>query len=124
MVSLWDMLRFYADKFVEVLNILNQIESLMAQPEFLLKKNESLLSFYIDKLEQMEKHLEEMKLPVSAKQAFKLHRCLTNNCYDRLDIAGVVIKEYSVELRKRIEDELEGRTFFRAYPVVTHTHYI
>ena len=91
--------------------MLNQIESLTAQPEFLLK-NKGILNFYADKLKQMEQYLEELKLPASTKQAYKLRYFLTINNNDRPDVAGIIIKEYSQELRSRIEDELEGLTFF------------
>ena len=110
-VSLWDMLRFYADQFVEVCNYLNRVEALMAQPQSLLQIG-GLLNFYAGELDKLRDHLKEMNLPISAKQARRLHTVLTSFNDNSPDAVGQVIKQYSEELTERIADELEGRTFF------------
>ena len=109
-VILWDMLRFYADRFVKVINGLHLVEVMMAQPESFLK-NEGLVTFYADEVKQLHGHLEELNLAVSSKKALLLYLVLTSSSNDSPAAAGQVIKQYSEDLRERIADELEGKTF-------------
>ena len=109
-VSLWDMLRFHADLFVKVINGLHLVEDLLRQPESFLK-NEGMVKFFGDQVKTLYYHLEEVKLPISAKKAFSLYILLSNNTTDAHDAMGQVVKRYSEELRDRIADELEGKTF-------------
>ena len=110
-VSLWDMLRFYADKLVEILNMIDRVESMLIEPETFLK-NEGVVTFYASRVKEMQEHLEEVRLPLSAKQASKLHMILaTKNSYSP-ESAGILLKRCSEELRERLADELAGRTFF------------
>ena len=109
-VILWDMLRFYADRFVKVINGLHLVEVMMAQPESFLK-SEGLVAFYADEVKQLHGHLEELNLAVSSKKALLLYLVLTSSSNDSPAAAGQVIKQYSEDLRERIADELEGKTF-------------
>ena len=110
-VSLWDMLRFHADKFVEILNILNTVEGLMAVPQP-IAVNRPLLRHFHTNVQRLEKLLQEMNLQVSAKKANQVHVMLTNVEQKDAEPWGVVLKRSCEELRERIAHELEGKAFY------------
>ena len=118
-VSLWDMLRFHADKFVEVFNVLNGpdfiigLEKAKGTVEFPDPLWDRLLRYASRHVENLREQLQELGLPVSAKRAGELYLNLTTS------VPGVspetrrrLIKQDIEELRRRVADELEGRAFF------------
>ena len=110
MVSLWAMLRFHADVLVKVINGLNLVEKLLGQSATFLE-NESLRPYFAGQVNELFGHLTEAKLTMSAKKALQLY-LLLNDKDETGSATGELIKRYSNELRERIEDELEGKTFF------------
>ena len=112
LVSLWEMLRFFADKFVEVFNILNLIEDLTASvPESILKDTD-ILAFWATQVKQLHGQLEELELPVSAKKALTVHAMLTEASPDSPRAWGSLVKQNCKELRERVAHELEGRAIY------------
>ena len=109
-VSLWEMLRFYADMFVEVINGLNLVETMLGKPEIFLR-NKSMVDHYAGKVNELREHLEETNLKLSAKKASELYYAMIGG-NNNPEAYGIVIKQYSAELRSRIADELEGRVFY------------
>ena len=111
-VSLWEMLRFHADKFIEVLNLLNSLEILMQQPGSQLK-NMKNVDFFVSQVEQLHGQLEDLGLPVSAKKADQIRIALTLTGPDERSSAwGHLITGYCKELRERVAHELEGRAIY------------
>lgn len=110
-VSLWDMLRFHADKFVEVFNLLNTVESLLETPQTLLADQDTL-SFIGGQLDSLQEQLLGLNLRLSAKTANKLHFSLTKASRDNPDAWARFVKRISEELRERIADELEGKAIY------------
>ena len=110
-VSLWDMLRFYADKFVEVLNLLNAAENTLQKPRLLLAEQETL-SFFSDQVNDLREHLLELNLGVSAKAAFRLYVGLTKTNRDNPEVWALYVTRLSEELRQRVADELEGKAIY------------
>ena len=55
-VSLWDMLQFYADKFVNVFNTLDLVEGRLGNPNDLMK-DEVGLSYVDSQLQQLHDQL-------------------------------------------------------------------
>ena len=111
-VSLWNMLRFHADKFVEVLNYLNLLETLMGQSESQLKDMTNV-AYYGSMVEQLNGQLKDLGLKVSAKKAHQLHFALTQISADeRSHVWGTIIGKHINELRERVADELEGKAIY------------
>ena len=110
-VSLWVMLRFYADKFVEILNTLATVEALMADPQS-LASNAPLLRHFDGAVQSLKKQLRDMGLQVSAKKAEQVHIGLTNVKLKEVDAWGVVLKRNCEELRERVAHELEGKALY------------
>ena len=110
-VSLWDMLRFHADKFVEILNTLASLEALMADPHS-LASNAPLLRHFDGTVQSLKKQLREMGLEVSAKKADQVHIGLTNVKLRDADAWGIVLKRNCEELRERVAHELEGKALY------------
>lgn len=113
------MLRFHADKFVEVFNLLSRLEFIIGLAE--QNRNaevpdshlNSLLDYAGSQVKNLHEQLQVLGLPVSAKKADELHYDLTTV------IPGVsprtrcqVIKQNSEELRRRVQDELEGKAIY------------
>ena len=114
-VSLWDMLRFYANTFVEVLNTLSQLEGVLGLA--VLNKTveipDSVLVYVGSQVKNLHEQLQKLGLPVSAEKANELDFGLTT------PVLGVspstrykMVKQNSEELRRRIADELKGKVFF------------
>lgn len=110
-VSLWDMLQFYADKLVEALNTLNRFEVIFMQTALPLQ-NEDMIKSYDNQVKRLQKILEDIKLNVSARQAHTLSIVITNADNNSPEAKAAVIKQYSEELRSRIADELDGKSFY------------
>ena len=87
MVSLWDMLRFYADKFVKVLNLLRIVEGLMEQQESQLRELDTL-DFVGARVNDLLGQLKDLNLPVSAKTADDLHFSLTHTPPTNVPVCG------------------------------------
>ena len=120
MVSLWDMLRFHADKFLGLFNLITDIEKAMEKHGSFLEANHAA-AVIIALVEQLLVELDALKLHVSAAKADQI--CKTLTLFDS-ELAAPMsqnIKRYCTELRERIVHELKERTFL-AYPVYTHTH--
>src|SRR5262249_33163694 len=101
-MSLRDMLRFHADKFIAVLNLLTAVENLLSDPQHsLLGTNET--AYITSKLDEMLAQLAELQLNVSRKKAEQLRYALTSNNSSPSRLA-----RYCEDLRERIQDELEG----------------
>ena len=105
------MLRFHAHKFVEVLNLLNSVEVILADPQGLLGRHE-MLNHFGEQVQLLREQLLELNLPVSAKTAARLTFGLTKPDHDKPDTWAVYIKRLIEELRKRVEDELEGKAIY------------
>ncbi len=110
-VSLWDMLRFHADKFVEVLNLLKSVEDLMARPQAVIS-DPSLLQYWDKEVQRLKEQLEELGLRVSAKMAHRVHIGLTHVDRESPDGWAMTIRKYCGELRERVADELEGKAIY------------
>ena len=112
LVSLWEMLRFHADKFIDVLNLLNWLEKLVLQSESQLKGITNL-DFIGSEVGQLHGQLKELDLPVSAKKAQQIRSALTDFSPDeRSTTWGQIIKDYCDELRERVVHELEGKAIY------------
>ena len=110
-VSLWEMLRFHADKFVEVLNLLNTVETLLAAPKDLLS-DPDMLSYFGDEVQRLKGQLLGMNLWLSAKEAERLSFGLTKSNRDKPDAWALYIKRHIEKLRERVADELEGKALY------------
>ena len=111
-MNLWEMLRFHADKFINVLNLLNTLEQLVLQSESHLKDMTNL-DFIGSEVEQLNGQLKELDLPVSAKKAQQISSMLTDFSPDERSTAwGQIIKGYCEELRERVAHELEGKAIY------------
>ena len=110
-VSPWDMLRFHADKFVEILNLLKTAENLMASPQAVLS-DPSLLQHWDKEVQLLKEQLDELGLRVSAKMAHRVHIGLTHVNRESPDGWAMMIKKYCEELRARVADELEGKAIY------------
>lgn len=71
-MSLWGVLRFPADKFVNVLNTLNLVESIIADPEAFLRE-EGNLPYFQNEVKSLREQLMGIDLRMSAKTADRLH---------------------------------------------------
>ena len=60
-MSLWDMLRFYADKFVSALNVLGNLEVLLDQPDKFFK-DEDVVKFIGTQVDVLEEQLNDLGL--------------------------------------------------------------
>ena len=110
-VSLWDMLRFHADKFVDVFNTLKLVEDMLTTPESPLK-NEGTLSFIEDEVKKLHEQLLELNLNLSAKEASRLRFGLTNISLDEPEVWSGYFKKHSEQLRVIVADELEGKAIY------------
>lgn len=103
------MLRFHADKFIAVLNLLSAVEELLIetdkQPTFLTAENAAYVG---SKLSDMIEQLSALQLNVSKKKAEQLHFALTGSNPPK----PYFLKRYCEELRERIQDELEGKPIY------------
>lgn len=108
--SLWDMLRFHADKFMSVLNILSNVESLLMGNAFF--KVPTNAPFVASQLETLIDLLRDLRLPVSVKKAEEIHLIMTDMANEAMT---QLVKRKCEDLRNRIEDELEGRALYVVY---------
>ena len=114
-VSLWDMLRFYANRFVEILNNLNSLEILLGQSESQLK-NMKTFDYLGSQVEKLHGQLKDLDLQVSAKKADQLKFLLTRTSPDdRSSSWGQLVKNCSEQLREIVSLELDGRTFYYVF---------
>ena len=97
-VSLWDMLRFHANKFVEVLNLLNTVETLLDDPKNLLSDS-AMLSYFGDEVQRLKEQLLGLNLWVSAKEAERIRFGLTSSNRDKPDAWALYIKSHIEKLR-------------------------
>lgn len=105
------MLRFYADKFIAVFNMLGLLESLLSTPESFFGSPVNL-PVLIDNIERLSKQLSEMKLSVSLKQAQRILAFTKSPDLDKSAGTVTIMRQYCAELRGRIEDELEGKYIY------------
>ena len=110
-VSLWDMLRFHADKFIEVLNTLNLLEFLLGDPENILSDS-GMLSYFADELQRLQGQLLDLNLKFSTKSAERLRFGITDASRDNPKAWAEYIKKHSEELRVRVAEELEGKAIY------------
>ena len=103
-VSLWDMLRFYADKLIDVLNTLNLLEGLLADPESILSDGK-MLSYFADELQRLQGQLLDLNLKLSAKSANRLRFGMTDATRDNPQVWAEYVKNQSEELRVRVAEE-------------------
>ena len=115
MVSLWDMLRFHANNFVEVFNYLNTLEYMLGLAKWnnTAEIPDALLLHVGNHVKKLREQLQELGLSVSAKKADELYFGLTTQ------VPGVssntryqMVKQNSEELRQRVQDELEGKALY------------
>ena len=100
------MLRFYADKFVNLLNLLNLIEGLLSSEQFYTVETNP--PFSANQLKELMGHLDALGLKVSKRKAEQLHLLMSNPDPKMT----VLAKRYCEDLRERIEHELEGKVLF------------
>ena len=115
-VSLWEMLRFHAKTFVEIFNHLIKLEYMLGLrrgTNNTVEIPDSLLLYYGSQVKNLREQLQELGLSVSAKKADDLYLGLTTQ------FPGVssstryqMVEKDSEELRRRVEDELEGKALF------------
>ncbi|MGH6792180.1 MAG: hypothetical protein ACRECF_05515 [Methyloceanibacter sp.] len=106
--SLLDMLRFYADRFVNQLNLLNTVESLLNNPEKFFSV-ETNAPFAADSVQALMEILASLDMNVSWRKARQLHLLMTQKANATM---GLLAKRYCEELRERIEHELEGKAIY------------
>ena len=111
LVSLWDMLRFYADKFVDVLNTLDLVEGMLVDPKSALDSEERL-SFVGGQVQHLHDQLLELNLQLSAKAASRLLFGITNVSREKPEVWAEYFKKYNEILRTRVADELEGKAIY------------
>ena len=111
MVSLWDMLRFHADKFLGLFNLVADIEKEIEKHDSFLG-TEAGTAFVIALVEQIHVELDALKMPVSAKKADRIHKALTLLDSELAEEMSQDIKTHCKQLRQLVVDELEGRIFY------------
>jgi hypothetical protein len=104
--SLWDMLRFHADRFVNLLNLLNTIESLLNNEQFF--QVETNAPFVAQRLTDLMEQLTALRMNVSNKKAEQIYLLMIN---PNPTMAGLA-KRYCEDLRERIEHELDGKAIY------------
>ena len=105
------MLRFHADRFVELLNLITTVEKLLeAHDSFFEDKGTS--AFVADLAQQLLGHLEALQLHTSAKKASQIHSVLTQLDHCPTVALGQLVKKYCEELRERVAHELEKRAIY------------
>lgn len=105
LVSLWEMLRFHADKFLSVLNHLNILNgALQGDVQDVWDKNGSYIA---GRLDELIKQLDALGLNVSRRKAEGL-KFMFVMPQPNAELA----KRYIAELFERIEHELDGRLFY------------
>ncbi|MFD0986748.1 hypothetical protein [Methyloligella solikamskensis] len=105
--SLLDMLRFHADKFVNLLNLLNLIENLLTDPESFFQ-TEGNTQLAVERLTELETLLQALRLNVSLKKAQQLKMLMAGGNAEM----GLLAKSYCEQLRERIEHELDGKALY------------
>ena len=105
------MLRFHADKFVNLFNALTLLEALLEKPETLLQK-EDTRTYIEEQVRGLERLLRDLNLFFSAKEAFRVYIGLSKARRDDPAAWSSHIKRRSEELRQRVVDELEGKAFY------------
>ena len=110
-VSLWDMLRFHADQFVEILNLIASIEKLLdAQEDFFDAKGSAALIASITA--PLNRHLEDLQLKTSAIKANQLQLALTHLDFGPSVALGQLVNKYCEQLRETVAHELQGRAIY------------
>lgn len=105
LVSLRDMLRFYADRFVNAMNLLVTIEKLIKADATDFWINQA--DFSAGRLDELADQLRGLNLPVAAKKAQDLAFVFRTP-----DPKAILADRFIEEIRSRLEDELEGRLLF------------
>ena len=103
------MLKFYADKFVQVFNCLADIEYLST--EFFNLSNPTQEWFAVQFISLVDQ-LGSLGLGVSQKKAEKILWAIQNPPEERKATVGEILKKDCKELRSRIQDELEGKAIY------------
>lgn len=98
--SLWDMLKFHAEKFVDLASLLRTMTMAYSNPAHKLTDTDR--SMIAAELEKGLALLEEIGLVQSAKKARKISRQTTFAGYDGQHFSVAID-----ELKERIKDELE-----------------
>lgn len=101
------MLRFYADKFVDALNVISKLEALLRGPPDWLDKPEAR-QFYVIYVENLIVQLRDLNLNVSCKKAKQLITILKMPGSVKDPGAVQTWAQYCASLREIIEFELEG----------------
>ena len=105
------MQRFHADKFVEVLNLLNTVESLLGNQRPFVTQQETL-AFVATQVDLLHQQLLELDLRVSARMANRVLFSLRGSSSDNAQARDLLLKKQSEELRERVADELEGKVIY------------
>ena len=110
-VSLWDMLRFHADQFVEILNLITSIEKLLdAEDSFFEAKGSA--DFVASITSRLHSHLDDLQLHTSAIKANQIQLALTHLNFGLGAPLGQLVKTYCEELRERVAHELQGKAIY------------
>lgn len=122
LVSLWDMLTFYADKFVSIINILSDIEKAHSQHDFYLDPERR--PYLGQQVSNLCAQLSAMGMKCSHAKAEQIRfifagaHILPGQEASTFDL----LRSHIRELKSRIEDELAGRRFYfvaaRAEPLL------
>lgn len=109
--SLWDMLRFHADRFLSVLNVLAALEHFRdANAMF----GDSRRKYIGGLTTQLCEQLEELRMPVSLKKVRDLDFIFNHAIFgaDEIEATGNLVKKGIEELRSRMETEFESKMMF------------
>ena len=105
------MLRFHADQFVEILNLITTIEKLLdAQDSFFDAKGSA--AFVASITARLNRHLEDLQLQTSAIKANQIQLALTHLDLGPGAALGQLVKKYCEELRERVAHELQGKVIY------------
>jgi hypothetical protein len=111
--SLWDMLRFYADKFMSALNALDLVENISEKDAAWTYGDKSRRAHVCHNLQTLVEELKTLGLSVSAKRASLIKFSIENNVggNDHKKLADYVKQALAV-VRDDIKFELEERALF------------
>lgn len=106
LVSLLDMLRFYADKFCRCSSLLGQMFVAIRNGETPIGKSFGLVG---SELRRIEKDCEEAGLVVTLAQIKRVHQLVET---DILNTNLPFFGQELIQIQTRLNDELEARLFF------------
>lgn len=110
-VSLWDMLRFYAERFVSALNHLQQLEVFLEHDPAWVFAPERQADF-VRQADELIAVLRPMGLRLTLKKAETFRFGLVRPRVDQLDIFARLMRRHIEDIRERLEQELEGTVIY------------